>query len=186
MRSRRVSMFVSALTLAVACTSSRAPVIQQGAEPPPVVMTAPGSTDVRTNAEVRAIERVIPVPLDTAWVRLAAAWASLDIPVREANPRGGTLRSDRFRARSNMTGRPMRESVDCGYSVAGQRADLWDVYLEVTSAIRPEGGPANTRVSTVIVASARPRDGSGTPPVSCSSLGRIEGVIADRVRNPTS
>jgi len=182
---------VPALSLAVAVTlacgpSSRAPVIERGAEPPPVIMTGRGSTDVRTNPEVRSVEGVVPVPLDTAWQRLPAAWDGLGIPIRQADPRSGTLRSDRFRARSNMAGAPMRDNVDCGYSMAGPRADLWDVYLEVTSALRPEGGPQNTRVSSAIIATARPRDGSGTQPVGCTSTGRLERLIAERVRNPTT
>ena len=187
MRCPSIAALGSALAVVLACgPSARAPVIQPGAEPPPVVLTGPGSTDVRTSPDVRAVEGVVPVPLDTAWMRLPAAWDALGIPVRQADPRGVTLRSDRFRARSNMGGAPMRENVDCGYSMAGPRADLWDVYLNVTSALRPEGGPDNTRISSVITASARPRDGSGTQPVTCTSTGRLERLIVERIRNPTT
>lgn len=185
MRIHPVIPVVLATVTAAACGgSARAPVINQTAETPPGMITSGTSADVRLSADNRPVEQTIPVSPDTAWRNLTAVWRAFGFPVAQADPTRGMLRSDRFRARSQINRIPMREFMDCGYSAAGPRADLWDVYLEVTSAMRP-AGPVATRLSSVIVGSARPRDGTGTSPVPCTSTGKLERLIADQVSGGT-
>jgi hypothetical protein len=157
-------------------------VIQREPETPPVVMAGATSTTVRLSSESRAVESVIRVPVDSVWNRLGPLWRSLSIPVTQVERAALTYRSPRFRA-PRLDGRPLREFFDCGFSMSGPRADLWDVYLEVTTAIRQGDGAQETRVATAIVGSARPRDGSGTQPVPCASLGSLERLIADRLKS---
>jgi len=170
------------VVLAACGSASRGPVIERAPEAPPSVMTGATSTTIRLSSENRAIETVIRVSVDSAWNRLGPVWRTLSIPVAQVDRASLTYRSPRFRA-PRFAGRPLREFVDCGQSIAGARADLWDVYLEVTTAVRLAGTPNETRVSSAVVGSARPRDGSSTQPVPCASLGKLESVIAVQLQS---
>jgi hypothetical protein len=170
-----------AIVLPACGGASRAPVIDRPAETPPGVITGATSSEVRLSTETRVIEATVKAPVSSVWKGLIAAWASLDIPVAEARPTQGSLRSPRFRV-PRFANRPLHEYFDCGFSISGQRADLWEVSAEFTSAIRQGESREETRVSTAIIASARPRDGSGTQPVPCASLGRLERLIVERIQ----
>jgi hypothetical protein len=169
-----------ALLIAGCASAKPRPVLERGAEAPPGIITSNTGAEVRLESEARAIEGLVNAPMDSVFRRLSPVWQAFRIPIKQADPRTGTLKSDRFRAPAGMTSWPMHENFDCGYAAAGPRADLWDLYLDITTAMRAT--PEGTRVSTMITASARPRDGTGTQPVPCASMGKLERNIVQRLQ----
>ena len=174
---------VLGIFVVAACGTGRpASVIDQATEPPPTILTSATSADVRLSADNRAIDGLVPAPADSTWKALVSAWETMKIPIRDASPATGTLRSPRFRVPGRIADKPIRDFFDCGVSAAGPRADLWDVHIEVTSAIRVVN-PRQSRLSSAIIATARPRDGTGTNTVPCATWGLLEKMILQYVQS---
>lgn len=146
----------------------------------------PGVTSRSTGAEI-VLERdtyvdeaVIEASVEDAWRALPVAWADATLPVSSANNATHTLQSGTVRTRDKIVGKPLSDFFDCGYTMAGPRVLLWQVSMEVASAIVPD--PKGSRIGTRVTATARPRDGSSTSPVNCTSRGELERIIAGNLR----
>ncbi len=169
-----------------ACASAPAqPVIKEAPQTPPAILSSGADngtgTEVRLSSDIRSIEGEILAPRDSVWSALPAMWQALGIPVASIDRARGTLRSGRFRAPHSLGGKSLRELVDCGYSVTGPRADIWEVSMEIMTVVQPANS-ARTRIATQIISDARPRDGTSTQGVSCGSLGELERTLAQRLQ----
>jgi hypothetical protein len=70
--------------------------------------------------------------------------------------------------------------VECGQApMAGRRADVDEIRLNVISTVKPAGDSGSV-VNTYVAAFARPLT-SSSDPTQCSSTGLLEGLINDRV-----
>lgn len=83
-----------------------------------------------------------------------------------------------FRGRmpARLAGRRPSAYLQCGHSLAGSNADPYEIRLSVVTAVEREG--ESSRVSTLVVATARPRGVSGNP-VPCTTTGELERAIAE-------
>jgi hypothetical protein len=75
----------------------------------------------------------------------------------------------------------MSALMDCGSTITGRRADLWQVTLQLLTVVRADG-PTDSTIATRVTATARPVDGSSTDAVPCLSNGLLEKKIAEVVR----
>jgi hypothetical protein len=174
-----------ALSFVVACgTGQTSSVIESAAGPPPAVVGQGSGMDIRYDRDGGAIDGVVEAPAARVWDMLAVAWTDLQIPVGSVDARSHSLTSGVFKPPSRMAAKRLNEYLDCGYSLAGPRVSLWEVRMEVVSAIRAEEG-GRTTVATAITANARPRDGSNTASVPCNSLGNLERLVIAQVRERT-
>jgi hypothetical protein len=165
------------------CSASQPPVVATATPGPATIHTGSG-IDVNLSAEARTVEETVFAPVAEAWPALLAAWEALDIPIDQQDARGYALRSRAYRMPRQMGGKRRSELLDCGTTMTGQRADAWDVTLEIMTGLRQEN-PARTRVSTVVIAAARPREGTSNSPVSCQSKGELEKIIIRQLAEHT-
>ncbi len=173
-----------AVLFAVGCSAREPAAVRPATDAPPAVVVAGGGVDVRINSSNRVIEDEIYAPVGEAWVALGAAWKDLDFPVAQADEAARTLRSRPFRAPRRIGGKRLVELFDCGYSIGGQRAELWEVTIEIVTALRAVN-PARTSVSTMVAAIARPREGTSTDPVPCQSKSELERILLRQLAERT-
>ena len=166
----------------VACGPSRPPAISTAPQTPPgVTPSASGGAEIRLQRDVFVDEDVVDGPMLDVWKVLPKAWADAMVPVGETNTATKTLRSGTFRAPSKIVGKPLSDFLDCGYSISGPRVTMWDVRMDVTTAVLADS-PTKTRVATVVNGTAKPRDGSSTAAVGCTSRGELERIILGNIR----
>lgn len=175
----RTGVPVLMAAILAACSSG-----QQGlrtpASPPPAVIESGTGAEVRLARDDRADETHVTASVDSVFARTRALYRALGLPVQAENRRDGIVESGNFRAPRELFDQPLARLLDCGQSLAGARVTLWNVTMQLTTGMRPH--PENgTLVATRITASARPRDGTSTPPVPCYSTGRLERELAGRI-----
>lgn len=177
---RRPAGMSGVLILAAACGTAP-PAIPTSPAAPPRAMDAGGDTDVRLQRDIFVGEAALAADPATVWQVLPLIWAEIGLPVAQASNASRSIRSGTFRAPRRIAGKPLADFFDCGYSMAGPRVNLWDVLADVVATVRPDSA-AGSRVNATIDAHARPRDGSGTSAVPCSSRGELERVLFDNLR----
>lgn len=173
-----VPVLLTAAGLA-ACSSS-----QQGlrtpASPPPAVIQSGTGADVRLAREDRVNEEHVQANMDSVFARTRAIYRALGVPVHAESRRDGIVESANFTAPREFLDEPLARLLDCGQSMAGPRVTLWSVTMQLTTGMRPHP-ESGTLLATRVVATARPRDGTSTPPVPCNSTGRLERALASRI-----
>lgn len=179
---RRVPTLIAIAVTVLACGRSRPPAIGSSPEAPGRVNpSAGGSAEIHLQREMFVDEDVVDGALLDVWKILPQAWSDAMVPIGETNTATKTLRSGVYRAPSRIVGKSLADFLDCGYSLAGPRVIMWDVQLSVTTALIAES-PTQTRVASVVNGTARPRDGSNTNAVGCTSRGELERIIAGNIR----
>jgi hypothetical protein len=178
----RIIPVVGLVMLASACASaSRDPVIDVAASPPPTVTGTGSGTEIRYDRDTHVAEGPVLADLSVVWQALPKALADLRVPVGEVDPGAHTVHSGFFKAPRQMATKQLSDFLDCGYSLEGPRVRLWEVNMDVLSAVRADG-QGKSRLATTITASARPRDGTSTSPVPCNTKGELEKLILEQVR----
>ncbi len=176
---RRASTALMAAAFLGACAPG-GPAVNEGPTPPPTVTVSGTGAEITLARETAINEMIIDEPIADVWRVLPNAWQDAMVPIARVNNATRTLQSGSFRAPSKIVGKPLSDYFDCGYTMAGPRVTLWQVMLDITGMVRPDS--AGARVVTRIDALARPRDGTSTSPVSCSSRGELERIITGNVR----
>lgn len=111
---------------------------------------------------------------DAAWAVLPGVFEELGVPVTMVDARSRLLGTTENRIRRFGTTRLSRY-LDCGSGMAGQYADLYDVYVSVVTQLHPGEGDG-TQVRTQVEASAK--DGAhGNSALRCTSKGTLEAAI---------
>lgn len=178
----RNTAFVGLALLANACASaSPDPVIEMTASPPPSVTGTGSGTEIRYDRDTHIDEGSVLADISRVWQALPRAFSDLRVPIGEVDPVAHTVRSGSFKAPRQMATKQLSDFLDCGYSLSGPRVRLWEVNMDVLSAVRSDG-EGKSRLATTITANARPRDGTSTSPVPCNSKGVLERLILEQVR----
>jgi hypothetical protein len=166
--------------LIVAACGSAAPAIHDAPSPgSSVTMTSTGA-EVVLARESFVREETVEAPASDVWRVLAQAWEDASVPIESVDNARRALSSGVYRPPARIVGRPLSDFFDCGYSMGGPRVTLWQVSIDVAGAVLPD--PAGAKVATRVGASARPRDGTSTNAVMCTSRGELERIIAGNVR----
>jgi hypothetical protein len=171
------------LTLAVfiGCAPTRPEALPSPSQQPASI------TETGTGAEIRlansrpAVEMRIGADARSVWSAAAAVYEAMNITVEAADPRGLAIQSKQVRARRRFANEQMSALMDCGSTITGRRADLWQVTLQLLTVVRADG-PTDSTIATRVTATARPVDGSSTDAVPCLSNGLLEKKIAEVVR----
>ena len=135
----------------------------------------------------------LPILLDTMAVRFdvkgseppiidaaARAFKELEIPVEAQDPRAGRIRNLRVEKSRRLGGVQMSRYFDCGRGFSGPNADVYRLTLAVSTWVEP--GSADTRkLAVAVAATGQDMAGARNDHVLCSSTGRLETRIAERV-----
>lgn len=138
------------------------------------IQTAEGTVSVTQMIDSNVRTATVPAAPDAAWGLLPAVFEELGVPVSMVDPRTRALGTTETRVRRLGQARPSRY-LDCGSGMAGQHADLYDVYLTVVTQLHP-AAEGSTEVRTQLEASAKD-PGHGNNPVRCTSKGTLERAI---------
>jgi hypothetical protein len=110
---------------------------------------------------------------------LPGVFEELGVPVTLVDRRARMLGTRDSRVRRIGEARPSRY-LDCGSGLAGQYANIYDVYLTVVTQLLPaaEGG---LEVRSQLEAAAKDAAHSNNP-VRCTSKGVLEAEIVEKLR----
>lgn len=167
------------LVLLVAACAPSGTTLRGPDAPTPMVIQTPNESytaDIRNRSQ--AVSTELGLPIERAWSALPQVYDELGLT------HGGRFAPDSFtygvrdERIERIAGKHMSEYLDCGYSIGGPRADLYDVRITAfTRLTEMDGG---THVETLVQASARPRGVSGNP-IACASRATLEPLIAGRL-----
>jgi hypothetical protein len=130
--------------------------------------------------DASAVGSVVTGSMEATWSALQSVYATLEIPLTFRDEGRKRLGNSSFRTRRRVGSVPMIRAVDCGGESGMPNAETYDVTLEITSVLQPDGD-GKVRLQTLVQGSARrPSSGGGTD-IRCTSLGGLEGKIAEMV-----
>ena len=108
--------------------------------------------------------------------RTLEAYKALKIKIDMVDSVTGQIGSPGFQQTGSLAGNRMSAWIRCGEGITGPNADTWRVSMAVLSGVE-RVTKDTTRVRTVVVASARNMTGGASPPMMCTTSGRLEEKI---------
>jgi hypothetical protein len=170
---------LAALTVFSACASgSHSSIPSARTEEERVTLDAPGgsgSINLRLTHDVSGSADTVALATAPAWAALMRAYATLGIPISASDPSRHVLGAGPLRAHRKFGGMALSHALECGSSITGDNADMYEVTLRLVSEIEPAG--AQSIVRTQVAATAR-EVGSSNSPLRCSSKHGLEQRIA--------
>lgn len=120
-----------------------------------------------------------------AWSPLLEAYQEMGLPITSMEPEKGLVASQSGAARGRkVAGKALSRYLDCGRTGAGAPAAAsYPVSLSVVTVLAPLG-EGSVAVRTAVTGRAQDPV-HNNPASSCSSTGRLEAEIADRLRERT-
>ena len=167
--------------LLIATLACSRPLPGPAAVPPDrIVAVDIDGNNIRSNNSTAPVAAEVPVPPASAYHALVAAYEELGLGPESADEASHRVARANLVFRGTLGGQRGSAYFDCGQTLTGPRADEGRLTISVASqATAAEGGAT---LATTATASVRPRDGTSTGAVSCSSTGRLESLIHRTVR----
>jgi len=124
--------------------------------------SAPVANSVRTE-----------VAVDSAMIRLRAAYEMASVPVTLFDPATGRVGNNRLMVRRALNHEALSTFVDCGHSMTSTHADQDQLTLSIVSTVRPV--PGGSVVETLLTGSAADRTSGNVADLQpCSTKGVLE------------
>lgn len=120
----------------------------------------------------------LPLPVEEVWAAVPGTYDRLGLTGGGLLEPGRRAYGFRDRLPSRIARRSPSAYLDCGRGLAGPIADQYEVRLFVFTTVEPDGD--GSRVSTLIDASAAPREVRGDP-VACTTTGALERLILEEL-----
>ena len=137
---------------------------------------------IESYADVGGTTHRISATPEKVWEVLPTVYQGLGIPVGTSLPDYKTMGNSKLELSRTLGGQPLSSFLSCGFAPTGAPlADSYRVSMAVVTTVAPAAG-GGAQVETRVQASATNRAVSGAP-VNCATTGRLEGMIAERVRN---
>jgi hypothetical protein len=169
---------VAALAVVSACVSAGSGGIPSArTEEERINLDAPGGGNInlRLTHDASASEDIVPLASGPAWAALMRAYATLGIPITASEPNKRLLGSGPVRAHRKFAGQSLSQSLDCGSSITGDNADMYEVTMRLVSQIEPAGDSSIVRTQIAATATAV---GSSNSALHCTSKRTLEKKIA--------
>lgn len=119
-----------------------------------------------------------------AWSALVQTYAGFGIPLQGADPVGRMIATNYVRAHSTFAGERLSRWLDCGSSITGDIATMYEVTLRFGTLI--DTSVTGRSILRTAVGATAIAPGSGTTPVNCNTRGALEKRIASLVLSKTS
>src|SRR6185503_15827013 len=127
-------------------------------------------------SDATAQTTVVPLPIHQVWAAVRTVYAQFAIPVNLLRTANYQIGNRGYRPRRVGGERPSYY-VDCGSGPgAASYADAYSVTMTVLTTLQQVGYDL-TAITTVVTATAKPRD-ANVDPVPCTSRGTLEQQIA--------
>ena len=126
-------------------------------------------------------ERTLPAPAPDVWGVMTQVYDQLGVPITTIDPTAMVIGNNLYNSR-RVEGQRMSAYIDCGTTLQGRLADLYEITLSVVT--RLTAVDEGTTVTTVVDAYGEPRTVSGNR-VHCQSIGvlemRVAQIVADKL-----
>jgi hypothetical protein len=139
------------------------------------------TTNIETRSSSIALSTTVPVPPDSAYALLRAAYAKLEIPVAQVDTSRRSVGNDVLKVRRHLAGLTMQTVVDCGAKLGTANAETWDIEMNILSFVTPDG-KGGSKVSTRIQALGHDPTVSGRDLSPCTTRGDLEAKIGNTVK----
>jgi hypothetical protein len=167
------------LTFAVgACASSTSTSGTGGLNLPPsttataTIQGTGAATGVRTTNEASSARLNASLPVDLAWTRIQAAYATLGIKVTTLDQSTRTIGNTALKARRKIGDVSLINALNCGMSGTGPNSESYELTLTFQSRVLP--APEGVIVETFISGTGQnPLTNTGNL-VPCYSMGVLE------------
>jgi hypothetical protein len=140
-----------------------------------------GAVGMNMVNDATAVGTLVQGTADVTWSALQSVYASLDIPLSFRDATRRTLGNEAFRTRRRVGSVPMIRALNCGGESGMPNAETYDITLQITSSVTSTGD-GNARLQTLVQGTARRPSGGSMNDVRCTSLGGLEGKIAEMVQ----
>jgi len=184
---RRVLLVACVVGVSACASSPSTPSTEGGLRPGTRVTTQTintgaggGTMMMNTVNDANAVGSVVNGTVDATWSALQSAYASLEIPLTFRDEGKKSLGNTAFRTRRRVGSVPMIRALNCGGDSGMPNAETYDVTLEISSLVLPEG-EGKSKLETLVQASARPSASGGTNEVRCNSMGGLERKVSEMV-----
>jgi hypothetical protein len=169
------------IVFAAACGASRAGTETTVTPVTTSLISNAGTMNVGVAASYTAIATSVPVRPDSAYKLLQAAYAKLEIPVSQQDPKVRSTGNDGLKVRRRIAGLTMQSVLDCGDKMGLQNAETWDIFLNILSFVQADG-PDGSTISTRIQATGHDPAVSDREGIPCGTKGELETKIGNTVK----
>jgi hypothetical protein len=170
------------LAVTVGCASGTASSGASTGTVPQTVRVVTGNSTNMTASMMNAptaLGGTVAFPEDRVWAVMRTVYDSLGIAVATFDAASKTIGNTGLRLKRRLGEVALSKYVNCGSTQGFPSADTYEVFLSVTTTIRPAAsGPQATEIATTIDGQARPITFSGEP-VRCSSVSTLEARIVE-------
>jgi hypothetical protein len=135
------------------------------------------TTSVPANAII-----TLAAPTEKVMVALLETFKSLGVEPTLVDRGTGRIGNPRFILLRRLAGESMSTWLSCGESLTGPRADSDRIQMSLVSVATPDG-KGGTRLETAFGGEAQRVDGTSTDRQTCTTTGRMEEQIRNRVAN---
>ena len=184
---KRLVVLSTTALLAACASSGSVPATSGGTVRNTTVVSVSGMNGSPTQtyesfADVGGTAHRVGAAPDRVWEVLPAVYQSLGIQVGTNLPDSKTIGNLKLELNRTLGGQPLSNFLNCGEGPTGTPlADAYRINMSVLTTLAPaENG--GTRVETRIGALATNRAVSGAS-TNCATTGRLEGLIAERIKN---
>jgi len=147
---------------------------------PTIISGADGvTTQIDTQRELTTQSQLIEMPANAAYRRVHAAFDVMGIAPTVFSERDLIVGRQNLVLRRRLGETRLSALLNCGSGITGNNADSYEITMTVFTQLSAAGDDLS-RIATRVDASARPMGTSNTP-VACTSTGRLEREIAERV-----
>jgi hypothetical protein len=176
----RKMLLAACCALAACGPAASTPSSGPGQMPTQIVSTGDG-IHVTTSAAVRVVSMDLDAPVDRVWAVLPAVYQELGLETSADAARRTAMGGASFTRR--FQGESATRFFDCGMGQFGsQIAANYTIRMTVSTTVNPDDDGSGSRLDSMIEAFARSNDGANAVAAQCSSEGRLEQLISDRVR----
>ena len=137
-----------------------------------------GSITVSNMVESDVVK--MPYSADAVFRILASAYDSLGIPVTSMDPVRKIIGNPGYKIRQRLGKVVLSRYLECGTTQIGPNADSYDVVLNVTTTVAPDGAAGST-MTTIVDAQSRPATFNQAYN-RCSTKGLLESRLTDIVK----
>lgn len=162
-------------------TSTRSPLSDAGDIDRTVsVQTDDWRADVMVRRSDGVAVTAVPVSRADLWQHLKQAWLDIGLPAASIDDANYRLTLSDHTVRRRLGDTPLASYLSCGTGMTGEHANTHRIHLTVRSILEPVG-PDSTELHTRVDATASPTAGNTTAILECSSRGRLETRLSNRV-----
>jgi hypothetical protein len=142
------------------------------------IETRSGKQTLDLRSSTASLGADVPLPLEQAWAALPKVYDDIGLTRGGATDPTSRTYGVLNRRVARIAGKRLSVYLDCGDSMDGPRADVYDVRITSFSSLTEKDG--GTHIETLVQATAKPRGVSGNS-VRCRSRATLEALIAERL-----